>query len=323
MTDKWFEINHKNVLDLCPDDVDPEEWAEFRHRFHQGENLVDIGYPIQIDVELNSGCNMTCPFCIHGYSKIKNREMPVAKYQEIIRQAVELGVKSVKLNYINEPLMRKDIEDIIRWTRDQGIINIYMVTNGTALTKKRRTKLINSGLTKLFVSIDAVTSETYNKQRLSGQFNRIVNNVKSFIRERNETGRRHPLVLVSFLRNTLNEHEESEFYKIWSNLADVISIQRMNEVPDRETGLTLHYDKQTEGCKFPFKQLVVETDGTILPCCKLYGKKMPLGKFGEEHPKFGEIDLKDSWRRLAGLRFVHAENMWDKHPVCGKCMRCE
>jgi radical SAM protein with 4Fe4S-binding SPASM domain len=323
MTDKWFEINHKNVLDLCPDDVDPEEWAEFRYRFHQGENLIDIGYPIQIDVELNSGCNMTCPFCIHGYSKIKNREMCLEKYQEIIRQAVELGVKSVKLNYINEPLLRKDLEDIIRWTRDQGIINIYFVTNGTALTKKRRTKLINSGLTKLFVSIDAVTSETYNKQRLSGQFNRIVTNVKSFIRERNDAGKRHPLVLVSFLRNTLNEHEEQAFKNKWGDLADVISIQRMNEVPDRKTGLTLHYDKQIEGCKFPFKQLVVETDGTIIPCCKLYGKKMPLGKFGEEHPKYGMIDLKEAWRQTSSLRFIHSENMWDKHPVCSKCMRCE
>ena len=75
MTDQWFEINHKNVLDLCPDDVDPEEWRQFRENFHKAESLVDIGYPIQIDVELNSGCNMTCPFCIHGYSKIINREM--------------------------------------------------------------------------------------------------------------------------------------------------------------------------------------------------------------------------------------------------------
>jgi radical SAM protein with 4Fe4S-binding SPASM domain len=316
MTDKWFDLSHKTALDACPEENDPHEWRDFRVKFHITENLIDIGHPIQIDVELNSGCNMECPFCIHGYSKIPNKEMPIAEYQYIIHQALALGVQSVKLNYINEPMLRKDIEDIIRWTKDQGILNIYMVTNGTLLTPKRRAKLLNSGLTKLFVSIDASTSETYDKQRLNGQFNKVARNVESFIRERNAAGRAHPMVLVSFVRNKLNEHEEQDFRAKWEGLADVISIQRMNEVPDRVTDLTLHYEESDDGCKFPFKQLVVETDGRIIPCCKLYGKELPVGHIHT-------MTLAEAWERTSYLREIHSTGAWKTHPTCGKCMRCE
>lgn len=317
MTDgPWFDIENSNILDLCPPDVDEAEWSAFRSRFRASEDLFDNGFPIQIDVELNSGCNMSCPFCIHGYNTIENREMPVEQYKDIIREAYRLGVRCVKLNYINEPLLRKDLEELIHWTRDQGILNVYMVTNGTALTARRRERLLNSGLTKLFVSIDATSSETYDQQRLSGRFERVVENVEAFIRERNMAGRRFPLVLVSFLNNAINQHEREDFKAKWTKIADVVSIQKMNEVPDRDTGLTLDHRTPKHGCKFPFKQLVVDTDGTILPCCKLAGKKMPIGHVSN-------TSLDEAWRRSEPLRRIHSEDRWQNHPICGPCMRCE
>ena len=213
-------------------------------------------------------------------------------------------------------MLRKDLEEIIRWTKDQGIINIYMVTNGTLLTAKRRESLMQSGLTKLFVSLDAVTEDTYNRQRLSGQFNKVVTNVLAFIKERNETGQQFPLVRVSFLRNQINKHEEKAFQEFWQDKADLIAFQKMNEIPDRKTSLTIaDAEMPSKGCDLPFKQLVIDDDGEILPCCKLAGKKLPIGNIDT-------MTLQEAWdsSKMKQLRSIHSSKEWQNHDVCRNCM---
>ena len=57
-----------------------------------------------------------------------------------------MGTKSIKLNYINEPLLRKDLEEAIQYAKSKGIINIYFVTNGSLLTEQRIEALLQSGV---------------------------------------------------------------------------------------------------------------------------------------------------------------------------------
>ena len=316
MSDTWFRIHNSDAFDLCPPDVSEMDWAEFLQEYKAAENLERVDKPIQIDIELNGGCNMNCPFCLHGYEVIENRSMDDATYGHVIQQAVDMGVKSLKLNYINEPLMRRDLESKIEYAKSQGILNVYFVTNGALLSRKRRTKLRQSGLTKLFISIDATTEETYNRQRRNGLFNKVVSNVEAFINERNDAGQQFPLVLVSFLVNKLNQHEAEAFREKWVGLADIVSFQKMNEVPNHDTGLTVHYDEPDHGCKFPAKQLVVDHLGSIQPCCKMGGKSLKSGNVYT-------TTLAKAWNGYAELRDMHRENRWQDHPVCAACMRCE
>jgi radical SAM protein with 4Fe4S-binding SPASM domain len=313
---KTHKFHNQHLLSACPPDVDKKEWDEFRSMMASASDLQEHLHPLQIDVELNAGCNMACPFCIHGYQKIENNLLDRVKFEKILKEAVSIGVKAVKFNYINEPMLRKDLEEIIRWTRDQGIINIYMVTNGTLLTPKRRQSLMQSGLTKLFVSLDAVTEETYNKQRLSGQFNKVVANVLAFIKERNELKQQFPLVRVSFLRNQINKHEEKAFQEFWQDRADLIAFQKMNEIPDRKTSLTIaDVEMPSKGCDLPFKQLVIDDDGEILPCCKLAGKKLPIGNIDN-------MTLQEAWdsSKMKHLRRIHSTKEWQNHDICRNCM---
>jgi hypothetical protein len=69
------QIYNQHLLSACPPDVDLTEWTEFRTMMAQASNLEELDHPLQIDVELNAGCNMACPFCIHGYEKIANNKL--------------------------------------------------------------------------------------------------------------------------------------------------------------------------------------------------------------------------------------------------------
>lgn len=313
--DAFFDIVGKELLNATPPDVDREAWAEFRAEFSRRDRLESSSFPIQIDVELNGGCNMRCPFCIHGYEKIPNVELSAESFKRIVEEAVSLGTKSLKLNYINEPLMRRDLEECVSLARNAGILNVYVVTNGSLLTEKRSESLLGCGLTKLFVSIDAATSDTYDSQRLNGKYEAVVRNVRRFIEMRNDRGLSFPLVRVSFLKNALNQHEEQAFLEQWQDVADIVAFQTMNEIPGKETGIVIKGDTPESGCSFPFKQLVIDHQGNIQPCCKLAGKQLIVGNIES-------MSLKDAWNHPENeeLRRIHRNGEWKTHPICGPCM---
>tara|TARA_Y100000310_G_scaffold55170_1_gene50565 strand:+ start:2634 stop:3593 length:960 start_codon:yes stop_codon:yes gene_type:complete len=312
----FFDIRNQNLLEECPTGIDSHEWSLFRANYKKAGVFEELESPVQLDIELNGGCNMECPFCLHGYGdKRPNTLMPLETYKRLIDEAVSIGVRGLKLNYINEPMLRKDLEECIGYAKGAGILNVYMVTNGTLLNENRRDSMLASGITKIFISVDASTPETYNQQRLSGKFDLVVKNILDFVEERNRRELRYPLIRVSFLRNALNVHEEEDFQKFWEGKVDMIAFQKMNDLPDLDTGLTIKEGKDIDRCSFPFKQLVVDYEGDILPCCKMGGKKLALGNIQN-------MTLKTAWDsdKIKDLKLMHKENRWRDNPVCKKCM---
>ena len=309
-------------MEVCPDGIDFEQWTNFRNKYFSANNLEEHDFPPQIDIELNSSCNMTCPFCIHGYGERPKSELTLEQFKTVVNEAVKEGARGLKLNYINEPMLRKDFEACISYAKQAGMLNVYFVTNGTLLTKTRRDRLLNSGVTKVFISVDATTEEIYNKQRLSGKFKKVVSNVNALIDERNALDKRYPLIRVSFLINQINQHQENEFRNAWSGRADLIAFQKMNELPSEDTGLTIklsdeELEKQRKEyrCSFPFKQLVIDSDGDISPCCKLGGQNLAIGNIKE-------MTLKEAWDcdQSKEFRTMHREGRWHENEICKRCI---
>jgi radical SAM protein with 4Fe4S-binding SPASM domain len=313
----FHKIHNRNLLEECPIGIDSHDWELFRDNYKKAEQFEQLENPVQLDIELNGGCNMKCPFCLHGYGdKRPNTLMPMEHYKRLINEAVELGIRGLKLNYINEPMLRTDLEQCIAYAKTAGILNVYMVTNGTLLNNKRRASILNSGITKIFISVDAATSQTYNRQRLSGKFDLVVRNILGFVEERNRRGLIYPLVRVSFLRNSLNIHEEEAFREFWQDKVDMIAFQKMTDLPDLDSGLAIDdMSKEKRGCTFPFKQLVVDHEGDILPCCKMGGKKLALGNIEN-------MTLKEAWNsdNMKDLKLMHKEHRWEENPVCKRCI---
>lgn len=318
MSSNFFDIRGKELLEACPTGVDQILWSEFRAAMHKANQYEhqDSG-PIQIDLELNGTCNMACPFCIHGFGEQtgldKNITLDDAK--QILLQAKQSGAYSLKLNYINEPLLRNDLEDVIKYAREIGFVNIYLVTNGSLLTEKRRLSILNAGLTRIYISIDAATEKTYNKQRKNGLYNTVVENVRQLVKLRSKLGLAFPLIRVSFLKNSINIHEAIEFFDKWKDTADLITFQTMNEVPSHQTGLAIESFKNPKPCDFPFKQLVIDHEGNILPCCKLPGRDLKIGTINS-------MTIQEAWQseKMQTLRNLHKNGEWHQNPICKNCL---
>jgi len=308
-------VINRNLLDDQKSSISTEkDWIKFRNDYNNASKLNNNNYPVQLNLELNSSCNMKCPFCVHGYEKSPYTKMNRHTFVDIIEEAVKIGVKSIKFSNINEPLLNSELESFIEFAIKKGIINTYLATNAILLNEKRAKSLIDAGLTKIFISIDATTEETYNKQRLSGKYNTVIDNILNLIKIKKELNIKEPYIRVSFLENKINKHEKEDFIKFWKKKADMIGIQKMYDVPNIKTNLTINNKINDFKCSMPFKLLTIVSNGDIYPCCTMYARYLKLGNINT-------MTLKEAWDSplINIIRKLHKESYYHLIEACQKC----
>lgn len=335
----------KSGFDVVREAVDPVEYDKYREMWKRSASLLEVpDFPIQIDFELNDSCNYSCPMCTYSAEAIKDKGrknwFDFGVFKEIISEGVKRGLKAVRLNYVNEPLIRRDIKKFISYARESGILDIYFSTNGFLLTERASRELIEAGLLRLQVSIDAATKETYDKIRPGGDFHKVLNNIHKFLQIRNEMGSELPTLRINYVKTELNAHELPMFVEYWEDKADAIGIQDFINIGN------LSPDKPAENkpvefkCNQPFCHLTIRSNGEILPCCAFYGARMPLAKVKvfdsvnsstvnsigsadkTKHGKLKDMTVEDAWmsKELVTLREIHKNGEYWKNPVCRQCV---
>ena len=138
----------------------------------------------------------------------------------------------------SEPLLYKNFGKVLDMAKTSEIMDQFLFTNGTLLNQKNSEIILNSSLTRLFVSIDAATEKTYDKVRIpvnkkimnSGRLSLIEKNIKNFINLRNKYKKKLPLVRVSFVALETNVHEVNTFIDKWVDIVDSVEIQKENSI---------------------------------------------------------------------------------------------
>lgn len=298
-----------------------ESYIKYRQEFNRAQNLeFNNEYPIQLDFELNYSCNLSCDMCTWSTESKHNRGkvtwFDFEEYKKIIDKGVENGLKAVRLNFINEPLIRRDITNFIRYAKDAGIVEVYLSTNGMLLTKDFSVKLVESGLTKIQVSIDATTSDVYDIIRQGGDYKKVVSNTKRFIDIRNKMDSIEPQVRVNFVKTDVNIHQLNDFITLWDGVADLIGIQDLVGIMDKYK--SKDNTKREFNCTQPFYHMTIRYDGTVLPCCSFFGAELPIAKISKDK----SIDINEVWNsdKINYLRKIHKKGEYWKHPICERCI---
>lgn len=314
----------RKAMDTLAGVVGKSKWKEYRNQYDKASRLeLETDYPLQLDFELNASCNLKCPMCPHSAESNKGKGKDTwfrfDDFKRIIDHGAKNGLKVIKLNYINEPLIRKDITQFISYAKEIGIADIYFSTNGLLLTDTFAKELIEAGLTRIQVSIDAYTNEIYDKVRPGGNLGKVAENIERMIAIRSELQSITPLIRVNFVRTELNEHELQSFVDYWVDKVEMIGIQEMIKPPISSINIKSKttYNKRKEGfrCSFPFKQMVINNEGDILPCCTFYGEQFQMGNI--KHHNI--IDLWNS-EQMKMLRKIHRNGKYFENDICKKCV---
>ena len=114
---------------------------------------------ISLRITLTNRCNVNCVYCHHDGMVSSKQEMTADELYTICKIAKNLGVKKIRLSG-GEPLIRKDIVEVVEKIASLDFKDISMTTNGTMLEKYAR-GLKDAGLDRVNVSLDTLNRETY------------------------------------------------------------------------------------------------------------------------------------------------------------------
>ena len=126
------------------------------------ENVVKDKYErpiLSLRITLTNRCNVNCLYCHHdGMVKSKD-EMTADELYTICKIAKKIGVRKIRLSG-GEPLLKKDIVEIVEKIASIGFKDISMTTNGILLEKYAQ-DLKDAGLDRVNVSLDTLNRETF------------------------------------------------------------------------------------------------------------------------------------------------------------------
>lgn len=128
------------------------------------ENKVEDKYnrPIfSLRLSITNRCNINCLYCHHDGMMPSDKEMTPDEIFQILKVAKSLGIKKIRFSG-GEPLIRKDIVEIVEKTASLDFKDISITTNGILLDKYAE-DLFNAGLNRVNISFDTLNPDTYKK----------------------------------------------------------------------------------------------------------------------------------------------------------------
>ena len=128
-------------------------------------------YPRVLEITLTTNCNLKCKMC--NSIKYEKWQIPEKTKNEII----ELMPYIERINWLGgEVFLYKDFEQLLDEAHKYNIQQIIS-TNGLLLNKKIIEKLLEADV-DLSISVDGTTKDIYEKIRVGGSFDKLLENIK-------------------------------------------------------------------------------------------------------------------------------------------------
>ena len=308
------------------------------HYLFRSERKFQLMTPSIFAIEVALGCNLRCPECHIGNSKITRKKgMMSFNDLKIIADKIQPFAKHVYLHLYGEPLLNQDIFLMIEYVSKFSPVNIS--TNGQMINSDMAEKLILSGVTDVIVSIDGVTQDVYEKYRVGGDVERAFNALEKLVYF-NQINGNHVNIMPQFIVFQHNEHQIDQFRKICGSLglkpqfkapfiANKSIFQRSS---DRQYWRKFfsNYKKYctalSKDCDSLRSGMTILLDGSVIPCCYDYQGSIPFGNIFHE-------EVLDIWNSQKYYNFRYTAYNGKIPKFCmdncvmyyydGECAKCE
>ena len=263
------------------------------------------GIPLKYQLELTTACNLACPFCTHKDLKEKPKMMTLehvkGMYQSIEK---ELPGKFFRrfllfnLTGIGEIFINKETFKIIEFLKTKGVM-VTFADNFTLMKEDTIRKLVELKVDNIFISFDGATKETYEAMRVGANFERVVENVKNFVRIKKEMNAKLPNLNLRFVPTSENINELPLLVNLVAEMGiayiDVPPLYVVDKVNTplkaldedfqkykiqalkkaKEKGITMSFSnpfvnekkQPIRKCTMSQNSMYVDASGFVLPCC--------------------------------------------------------
>lgn len=213
---------------------------------------------LDLRISVTDRCNMRCRYCMPREHFDENHEFlpkeDILRFEEIVRVVQALlphGLRKVRLTG-GEPLLRRNLSELVRQLRAcSKELDIAITTNGLLLSK-HLDSLVDAGLSRATISLDALDVNTY---QLMGDTEATPAIVLKAIDQAHDIGL--PLKINSVIKKDVNENQLINLVRMFGprgipirfieymdvgstnnwNMDQVVSADSMRGVLEQEFGL--------------------------------------------------------------------------------------
>lgn len=192
---------------------------------------------LSLRITLTNRCNVNCIYCHHDGMRSSKNEMTPDEIYKICQIAKRIGVRKIRLSG-GEPLIRKDIVEIISKISSIGFNDISITTNGILLEKYAK-DLKEAGLDRVNVSLDTLNPETYEfitkKDYLEAAKKGILKSVEVGL---------YPVKINMVIMRDINEHEIKDMFNFCKDnnmVLQLIELIESENCDDDKFSAEYHY----------------------------------------------------------------------------------
>lgn len=250
------------------------------------ERLADkipLSTPYVVQIFPIYACNFKCSYCIFSVEKKQRGFISDKTVMELdlFKKCVDdmkrfpEKIKVLRFVGIGEPLLHKNLTDMIRYAADKEIANkIELLTNGSLLKPETSTQLIEAGLNRLVVSIQGTSSKKYfDVCDTKIEFEEFISDLKYFYDNKNQTE-----IYIKIVDIALDDKKDEEkFRNIFGDVCDTLAIEHTVPIHSGieyenildESGSVTQFGlpvKEVKVCPQPFFTMQINPDGKVVPC---------------------------------------------------------
>lgn len=304
--------NFHHVAGECLFASDDVRFQEYRDKWRRWPQELCVGeFPLFIDIEVTSVCNLKCPFCATTYrgDEIKKGFMPFDTLKKIINEGAKNNLYGVKFNIRGEPLLHSEIVDFVKYAKSKGLIDVYFNTNAMLLTEEVAKKLIDAGLNRLSVSFEGYTKDIFEKNRVGAKYETVLANIDRLQELKRELGAINPKLRVQTVMLPEVEAIFDQYKEFWSNRADEVAFLDYKEMKKKKKGM-----QDSWVCPQVWQRMAIFWDGTMLPCNHDDDGLLALGNVNN-------ISIKEAWnsKKSNEIRELHRQGQAHKISACDGC----
>lgn len=242
-----------------------EEYAKYRRDWSENaKNQIVSDYPLLIDLELSSVCNLRCPMCYTISSEFRKyvnaKVMDFAMFKRIID---EIGgkVPALRLSLRGESTVHPQFVEAIRYAKDHGIKEISTLTHGGRLSLDYFKQIQEAGIDWITISIDGL-KEAYERIRKPLKFDDLLEKLEAIKEYKAANGLVKPVIKVQGIWPAIQDNPQG-YYDTFKPLTDLVAFNPLIDYLGNDTDIE-YLDEFT--CPQQYQRLVIGADGLVMKC---------------------------------------------------------
>jgi MoaA/NifB/PqqE/SkfB family radical SAM enzyme len=137
-----------------------------------------LGAPLYVAWQITNECNLACMHCIEesGPGKAFKDELRRDQVFAVLEQMMALEVPYLSFSG-GEPMLHPHFFEMAEYVCERGS-QLKVETNGHLLTQEGAARLRDMGIKAVQVSLDGASRPTFNRIRVLGEFDRVVEGIR-------------------------------------------------------------------------------------------------------------------------------------------------